>query len=85
MYRIQHVVLCQGARNTHHSALKQKEKSEPTQTNDLALVLKWVGVYMQPLPAVSECPRLGLLALQPEGLAKASRGGGREGSTNRGM
>lgn len=77
MYRIQHV-LCQGARNTNHSSLKQKEKSEPIQTNDLALVLKWVGVYMQPLPAAAaqdERPRLGLLALQPEWLAKANQEG----------
>lgn len=38
MHMIQHVVLCHGARNTNHSSLKQKEKSEPIQTNDLALV-----------------------------------------------
>ena len=34
----QHAILCRGARNTNYSSLKQKEKSKPIQTNDLALV-----------------------------------------------
>ena len=87
MGRPRHVVLCRGARNADHSSLKQKGNPEPIQTKDLALVSE-VGGGLHEASASDSCagctPALGLLELQPEGLAKGGRGGG-EGSTKGGV
>lgn len=65
---------CRGAFNIDHSSLKQKEKSEPIQANDLAVVSEVGGNYKKPpgaTPSAVNLPVLGLPDLWPKGLAKA--------------
>lgn len=86
MLMTQHAVLSLGARNTSHSSLKQKEKSEPIQTSD-ALVSEvgggFTGYLFMQLQSGVNTGVLVLLEGQPKGLAKANPGV-REGSTKGG-
>jgi hypothetical protein len=57
--------------------LKQKEKSEPIQTNDLTFISEVGGVYRKPFLAAPEYDEhrvFGLPEPQPKGLAEANQG-----------
>lgn len=87
MLMTQHAVLSLGARNTSHSSLKQKEKSEPIQTSDAALVSEvgggFTGYLFMQLQSGVNTGVLVLLQGQPNSLAKANPGV-QEGSTKGG-